>query len=310
MKFIRGKFPLLFLFSVLFFSCLSAQDVTDETVSAAPAETPDSAVCKDSPLAFGNPSGAESDLSVPENYLMEKNTFVLSYNASSLCPNWVAWHLCPADFGTAARSNSFRPDSSLPEDWYRVKKSDYRFNVYGFDRGHVCPSADRTFSKEDNESTFLMTNMIPQAPDLNRIVWRDLEMFERSLAESGNELYIFAGPAGSGGKSARGEFSEIPVAAENPEGGEGLAVNVPAWSWKIMLVLPFGDDDSARIGEETDVISVCVPNVQGCASVGSWEQYLTTIDYIEEITGFDFFSALPDELETVLESVVYSPDKN
>ena len=54
-------------------------------------------VPEDSPLFWGNPSGATADSACFENYLMEKPQFCLSYNASTLNPNWVAWHLCLKD---------------------------------------------------------------------------------------------------------------------------------------------------------------------------------------------------------------------
>lgn len=73
--------------------------------------------------------------------------------------NWVAWELTKVDFGTSDRQDDFRPDPYLPAGWYRGKTSDYTGS--GFDRGHLCPSADRTFTLEDNSATFLMTNIIP-----------------------------------------------------------------------------------------------------------------------------------------------------
>jgi len=89
---------------------------------------------------------------------------------------------------------------NLSSGFYAVKKSDYRFSIYGFDRGHVCPSADRTQNQDDNSATFLMTNMIPQSPNCNRNVWKNLESYERSLAFSGKELYITAGAYGCAGR--------------------------------------------------------------------------------------------------------------
>ncbi|MBC6713190.1 DNA/RNA non-specific endonuclease [Treponema sp. Marseille-Q3903] len=253
---------------------------------------------ENTPLYFGNPSKASSDLfaeNAEENYLMEKKQFSMSYNNKTLEANWVAWHLCATDIGDSGRSNKFIPDQSLPSEWYKVKKEDYQYNAYGFDRGHICPSADRTATSEDNQATFLMTNMIPQSPDCNRITWKNLESYERELALSGNELYIFAGPVGSGGTSGRGYFDEIKL--ENNE----RSIKVPEFCWKIILILPEGEDDISRITQDTHVISVCVPNKQGCHVAGDWDIYKCSINYIEEITNFDFFDILPDDLEEYLE---------
>ncbi len=245
------------------------------------------------PLYFGNPTGAVCDLEQEWNFLMNKKGFSESYNKANFIPNWVAWHLCQSDLGEAERSNKFIEDKSLPEEWYALKKNDYQYNAYGFDRGHLCPSADRTSSTEDNQETFLMTNMIPQAPDCNRIVWKDLEDYERSLVKEGKELYIFAGGLGSGGTGIRGYFKSIII-----EEGEIL---VPEFCWKIILILDEGEDDLSRVSEESRIISVCIPNKQGCQEGGSWELYECSVDYLEELLQMDFFDRLPDEIETFLE---------
>lgn len=260
---------------------------------------------QNTPLFFGNPSGAQADSECGENYLIEKKQYTLSYNARLLIPNWVSWHLDRGDLGAQGRGNDFRPDDTLPESFYAVTKSDYQYRKYGFDRGHVCPSADRTASREDNSATFLMTNMIPQSPDCNRILWKNLESFERSLAESGKELYIIAGPCGTGGTSAAGYFEHIVIADGTDDDSEELLLNIPAFCWKIILVLDSGDDDMSRVTEETDVIAVCMPNAPRGDSPVFWYDYLTTVDFIEEQTGYDFFSALSEPVETVLESKIY-----
>lgn len=237
--------------------------------------------------------------------LLDKKQFAVFYNTDKLIPELVCWHLDSSDLGNNGRSNNFRPDPELPETCYAVVKQDYQFLRYGFDRGHVCPSADRTAGTEDNSATFLMTNMIPQAPDLNRIVWKDFESFERNLAavQDGKELYIIAGQFGSGGTSACGSFSEIPLVSE---AGNGRHIAVPAFCWKIILVLPKGEEDLSRITAETPVISVCMPNAQGLQNAGGWKHYLCTVDYIEEQCGWDFFTALPDEIEDKLESRIFT----
>ena len=266
------------------------------------------AVGEDTPLYFGNPSAAGADPMLCENYLMEKSQYTLSYNCSTLNPNWVAWHLSSADLGDADRSDTFRPDPELPQGWYAVRKNDYKFPAYGFDRGHLCPSADRTVTTEANSETFLMTNMVPQSPDNNRIVWVALEKYEREVVLQGKEAYIFAGPCGKGGIGDKGYFEEIPVKVKGSSGetgGPAPAITVPAYTWKIILFLDEGENDFERVTTETQMIAVCVPNQKGCGKTGSWQQYACSVNYIEEITGYDFFDLLPDDLEESLESRVY-----
>lgn len=259
---------------------------------------------ENSPLFFGNPSDALSDEKLESNYLMQKSQYTLSYNKDLLIPNWVAWHLSSADInGPAERGDDFRPDEDLPSQWYGVKKSDYQYNKYGFDRGHVCPSADRTSTQEDNSMTFLMTNMVPQSPDNNRLIWMHFENYERKLVEQGNELYIIAGPSGKGGTSGKGTFEEIPITLKN---GDILKMQVPAYTWKVLIAIPEGEDDLNRISEDTTVIAINVPNKMGMGKTGDWEQFITSIDEIENQTGYDFFELIPDSIEDILEKKVYS----
>ena len=100
-------------------------------------------------LQLGNPSDAVNDASQPANHLIERPQYTLSYNRERGIPNWVSWQLTQADLGPAQRSNDFKPDTTLPSDWFRVQTDDYTGS--GYDRGHMCPSADRTATQEDNE---------------------------------------------------------------------------------------------------------------------------------------------------------------
>ena len=271
--------------------------------SFAVPTTLDYGYAENNPLYFGNPSDATDDEITNEcNFLLEKQGYTVSYNNNTLCPNWVAWHLTKDDLGESTRSDKFISDKSLPQKWYAVKKNDYQFPAYGFDRGHVCPSADRTSSNEMNQETFLMTNMIPQSPDCNRIVWKDLESYERELVMQGNELYIFAGGYGTGGIGNRGYFEKIIINPKNDnDENKKYTLNVPEFCWKIILVLSNDNDDLNRIDENTKIICVSMPNQMGIQKTGSWEQFECSVNYIEEITHFDFFELLDDDLEEFLE---------
>ena len=78
----------------------------------------------------------------------------------------MSWHSSSAWLGSAARQDDFQTDADLPSGWYQVKATDYSGS--GFDHGHNYPSADRTGSVPDNSATFLMSNMMPQAPNNNQ----------------------------------------------------------------------------------------------------------------------------------------------
>ncbi len=250
--------------------------------SPTPTPTPTPAPSTSVHLTMGNPSGAVADVNLPANYLMEKPQYALSYHRDNGTPNWVSWHLDSSWLGSAPRQDDFRADTSLPSGWYRVTSSDYTNS--GYDRGHMCPSADRTLTDADNSSTFLMTNMIPQAPDNNQQTWANLESYARTLAGGGNELYIISGGQGTGGFIAAGR------------------VAVPAYTWKVMMVLPSGTSDVSRVTSSTRLVAVWMPNQNGINS--DWRTFRVSVDYVESMTGYDFFSNVPDAVESQIESVV------
>ncbi|HBI82013.1 MAG TPA: hypothetical protein DDY04_08755 [Bacteroidales bacterium] len=240
-------------------------------------------------LLPGNPSNATTNLLSADNYLMMKPQYCLSYNNTKQTANWVAWHLNTSWMGSVSRQNDFRADNTLPATWYHVTESDYYYSQYGFDRGHICPSADRTATVADNSATFLMTNMVPQTPNNNQIVWENFESYCRNLTQNGSELYLIAGPHGAGGTSAKGTFSILKS-----------GVTVPALVWKIALVLPNGNNDLSRITATTRVIAIVIPNNQECSKY-PWTSYRVSVDSIEHLTGFDFFRNIPYDIQNTLE---------
>ncbi len=228
-------------------------------------------------LLLGNPSEAGK---LPENYLLKREAFASSYNAKAHGPNWVAWHLEKSDFGDVPRGE-FTTDPLLPQAW-QVNAGDYTRS--GYDRGHLCPSADRTRNADYNQQTFVMSNMLPQAQALNQRVWNELESYCRSLVRGRNqELYIIAGGSGSAGKIGKRQ------------------INIPSTYWKIIVALPHGDNDLARIDKGTRVIAVSIPN-RDRPEIGesAWTDWITTVDQLEKTTGYDFLAELPDNIEKAL----------
>jgi endonuclease G len=239
-------------------------------------------------MYFGNPSNAAFLVDSVNNYLMRKDYYALSYSRDRGTPNWVSWHLFSNDIGSTPRQDDFREDNTLPAGWFRVQ--DASCNSSGFDRGHNTPSGDRTSTVQANSATFLMTNMIPQAQYNNQIVWAGMEDSLRWLVTLGNELYIIMGSYGIGGTGNGGFKTTI----------DGGRVTVPANIWKIAIVIPNGNGDSARVTTNTRVIAVDVPNNNSLFS--SWKNYRTSVDAIEAATGYDLISRLPALLQAILES--------
>src|SRR5215813_12937808 len=243
-------------------------------------------------LTMGNPSNATPSVTDPNNYLMVKPTYALSYNKDKGTPNWVSWHLDPSWYGTLARVDTFRADPRVPPDWYRVQETDYSGS--GFDRGHMTPNADRDNQNRIpiNQETYLMSNMVPQSPDNNQGPWADFENFLRGLSDSGQELYIVSGPAGVGGSGSNGGTTTTLANGH---------VTVPASTWKVVLALPQGENDVSRATCSARTIAILIPNVQGIRN-NSWRTYLTTVDAIESLTGYNFFSNLPEAVQNCIEA--------
>ena len=233
-------------------------------------------------LALGNPSNATGSTANADNYLMVNNAYALSYNNSRGAANWVAWRIAANDFGTAERQDNFRPDPNLPKTFTRITPTDYTGS--GFDKGHLCPSADRSSSPEANSQTFYMTNMIPQTPDLNRNVWNDFETYSRDLVKKGKvDLYVVAGCYGEKGKLKK-------------------KIVIPTNCWKVVVAVPQGADFSV-INENTHVTAIDMPNTTFPAKT-DWRKYRTTVRAIEQKTNLNLLSNLAPVLQETLENRV------
>ncbi|HEX3558835.1 MAG TPA: DNA/RNA non-specific endonuclease [Pyrinomonadaceae bacterium] len=243
-------------------------------------------------LTMGNPSNATADVNQPSNYLLDKPQYAVSYNRDKGRPNWVSWHLDSTWLGSTARQDDFRNDTTLPAGWYQVQGTDYTGS--GFDRGHHCPSGDRTSTVADNSATFLMSNMMPQAPDNNQGPWEALESYCRTLVSSGDELYIIAGGSGSGGTGSNGGTTTTIASGH---------VAVPSQTWKVIMVLPVGTNDVSRVTTSTRTIAVILPNTQGIRA-NDWRSYRVSVDQVEALTGYDFFSNVPVSIQNVIEATV------
>jgi endonuclease G, mitochondrial len=230
--------------------------------------------------------GVPVDLDPSDDVLLDRQHWVASYNPRRLVPNWVSWRVVATDLGAAARQDNFRADAMLPAGLYRVKPTDYQKS--GYDRGHMCPSADRTASVEANSATFLMTNMQPQLPALNRGPWKDLESFSRMLVRSGKEVQIVTG----------GVFEGATTTI-----GPGIAV--PSANFKVVVVLDPGQG-VADVTVDTTVYAIVMPNARSISAT-RWTQYLVSVDEVERRTGYDLLSDVRDDVENVIEARVAPP---
>jgi endonuclease G len=245
-----------------------------------PAAVPQAQVASGSVhLALGEPRDGDPS----DDVLLDHGVFVVSYNPARRATNWVAWRLLPEDLGSAPRSNHFHPDALLRAELPGPGPRDYLRS--GYERGHLCPSQDRSASALANEETFVMTNMQPQRHALNVGPWEALERQERHLAAAGNELYIVAG----------GLFDPMPASLP---GGEAI----PRASFKIIVVLARGQG-AADVTPATTTYAVIMPNRIDVAGT-SWSDFLVAIDEIELQSGYDFLPQVATATQAVLEAAV------
>jgi endonuclease G len=224
---------------------------------------------------------------------MVKKYYALAYNNAAGRSNWVSWRVAAADLGEAPRK-LFDPDPDLPRGFIRITSRDYVGS--GFDRGHLCPHSDRAANEDMSFSTFVMTNIIPQAPNVNQKAWARLESYCRGLVgKQHHRLYIIAGPAGEGGLGTEGLKQTIANGK----------VTVPAECWKVVVMVPDGGgtDDLAKINTATRVIAVLMPNDNDVVG-DEWAKYRTSAATVEQKTGLHFFDTLPADVAQVLRQKV------
>ena len=217
-------------------------------------------------------------------------------------------------------------DSSLPTSWVRTEGPDYRLNQRGIERGHMTPVADRDRTSKDVYSTFLTSNMLPQHLDNNQRVWRFFEDNIRASIENssvGRDYYIMAGGYGYDSNRVMGNLVSVRADGRTVLDSNGTwTVNpkqilIPEFTWKIVVPLVAGQslDD---ITTNTETVAILVPIRQSLVTPrdfplpgetnrqvnnwNDWQDWRVSIDYLEDLTGYNFLSNLPESIQEVVES--------
>lgn len=197
--------------------------------------------------------------------------FTVSFNKDNKTPNYVAWELLDEEAtGNQDRSNNFWTDNEI-EGCPSTK--DYTRS--GYDRGHMCPAADQKWSAQAMSDCFVMANICPQVHELNAGAWNTLENKERQWARRDSALMIISGPIYD-----KADIQTIGNAK----------VRVPGAFFKVLL---------APYVNEPRGIAFVYPNM---SAPGNMQDYAMSIDELEKLLGYDFFPALPDEIENKVEA--------
>lgn len=196
-------------------------------------------------------------------------TFTLSYSEEYEQAEWVAYVLKKTDIKEVEYKRPyFEMDDKVitgSAHWKNYKKS-------GYNKGHLCPAGDRRGTRDTFEETFLTSNISPQKYEFNSGIWNRLEQKVRYWAQRQDSLYVITGGV------LTPDLETI--------GFENVAV--PKFFYKVLLS-----------GDRKNMIGFLVPHEK---TEEALYQFIVPVDKIEDLTGIDFFSALPDNLESKLES--------
>lgn len=253
----------------------SGRDNTDIQEHESNSKSISSYIIPDDVISICTPKPLEG---VPEQ-ILQKTSYITSYNKDTKIPNWVAWNLSGSHTdGPFKRMSNFYEDDDVPSP--RATLDDYRGS--GWSRGHMCPAGDNKWNEWAMYDTFSLTNVCPQNASLNSGLWNSIEMDCRNWARKFGDIYIICGP--------------IFMNREH----EVIGVNkvlVPEAFFKVVLCL----------NGKPKGIGFIVRNTDGTKKR---DLYYNSIDQVERITGMDFFPTLSDEIEDEVEATANINDWN
>ena len=210
----------------------------------------------------------------PADTIIEREGYALGYIEKHEQPAWVQYVLTADEVSRATvnRSDDFRADpyvptgSATPQDYTRS----------GYDRGHLAPAADMAYSDQTMSDSFYMSNMSPQTPQFNRGIWSKLEKQVRHFVTREKRIVVVTGPILPAEKT-------ITIGVND--------VTVPQYFYKVIY-----DTTSPE-----KMIAFVLPNRGSNADLRT---FVVTVDYVEELTGLDFFSSLPQPEQEQLERTI------
>ena len=224
-----------------------------------------------------------SDVGLPilpdsiSNQILERYCYTVSYNKFTRQPNWVMWKLTGDHVMQRKEGvwNEYKEDEELSPD-IRATLEDYASS--GYDRGHMCPGGDCNWDDEGRDETFVLSNMCPQNPNLNRGDWKEIEIACRKWAENYGCVYIVCGP--------------IFFKSQEHERIGPNQIPVPEAFFKVVLCA----DPTAPRG-----IGFICRNTDGNRKK---DFYVNSIRQVERVTGYKFFT----NLEESIKNIVYDMD--
>jgi DNA/RNA endonuclease G (NUC1) len=278
---------------------ITATAKSDSTIGTAVVNAAVLPTAANARVGHNTELGTPADADPSDEFIIARRQYTLSYSAAHGGPNWVSWNLDATHKGSAPRCDCFSADPEVAAHGVPAYDTNDWINGGVWSRGHMAPSADWNVSDGDNAPTFYLSNMLPQNQTLNSGAWGDLENHLRDLATGSTEIYIIAGGIFTRGRT-------------NGQDGFGFMnsrghIAVPDSVWKIAIVVPDGRSASG-IASPSDVQVIATKFPNSSAGTGSYTNYLSTIAAIEKSTGYDFLSALPENIQCRLETRNCAPN--
>jgi len=209
---------------------------------------------------------------LPEHDKRNIRNYSFLYDTIQKLAYWVAYPLHEKHLGNSGRSEAWDFDPLVAR---HLQPRAHR-GIPGFDRGHQLPSADRTYSRAGNVTTFYFTNMTAQNATLNRGVWATLESRVRTWVARCDTLYVVTGAMLS---------SEIRYATDN----DGLNMAIPNYYYKAI---------AQKRGDNYYTIAYKFENA--APENRNIDAFQMTVTELEAKTGFVFFPKLPKDAKDII----------
>lgn len=218
------------------------------------------------------------------------------YDKTRYAALWVAYPLCQSNTSGPGHSSGWRWNPNIDQQ-YQINVKDKAYGVnYGDDsyaRGHQVPNADRKDVDDMNTQTYYLTNQTPQIQSgFNSGVWNTLEGDVRSLLSSTDTVYVITGPT----YQKVGGSETIKYLTATSSDIKPSQVPIANYYWKVLLKVKRSG------GAVTSACAIGVWLEHKVYSGTSWTNYVTSVDQIEEYTGFDLFANLPASIAATAEA--------
>ena len=221
-------------------------------------------------------NGAPVSKIVKDNQYIIKNNYAIHYRYDTKTAEYVVEHVTKQKInGTFKRQDDFRPDPAIPPA-HQSQLSDYAGNP--FDRGHLVPAGDNTHTAETMSESFFLSNMVPQVPNHNRGIWKQLETAVRIWVLEGKDIYVISGT------TYNKDYKSIGA----------RKVGIPDYMWKVVI-----DATSHK------AIAFYFPNT--ALPVADLPKYIVSIEEVEQKTGINFNPKMPEKLQKALEFAKANP---